>query len=462
MFQEMTPTERLRKDKLRRLIQEPEIENQDEQETVPEKQPMKDPEIEVLRRQIAALTEAMTRYQLHVHGDGSDDGENHYVNPFGRPPKAQRAPVQEQQHVQAKEEPKWEMNFKVGLPEFHGSLNPNEFMDWIHAVERVFDYHEVHDSRKVKLVAVRLRGRASAWWEQLQVQRVRRGKGKVQTWPKMKKLQEQFLPFNYTQSLYKSLHNLRQTRSVEEYAEAFYQLIARVDLNESEEQLVAKFVSGLKTHIQDMLCLHTCWMVSEAFNRALLIEKQQARRVPSYPSTSRSGTPVPNATKSWSQPAKKGEMGYNVASSSNAAHNAPKAPFKNQGGVAFKCFKCGEASHRAAECKKGITTRGKATMLDEFEVQEEEEHPVYDEEMEEEIGGDQEEEEGMALMIKKTLLTPKQEKEEDWVRSSLFHTTCNIGGRVCSLVIDGGSCENLVAEEVVEKLGLKTQPSTSL
>ena len=62
----------------------------------------------------------------------------------------------------------------------------------------------------------------------------------------------------------------------------------------------------------------------------------------------------------------------------------------------------------------------------------------------------------MALMIKKTLLTPKQEKEEDWVRSSLFHTTCSIGGRVCSLVIDGGSCENVVAEEVVEKLGLKT------
>jgi predicted RNA-binding Zn-ribbon protein involved in translation (DUF1610 family) len=162
---------------------------------------------------------------------------------------------------------------------------------------------------------------------------------------------------------------------------------------------------------------------------------------------------VPNASISWSQLAKKGEMGYNVASSSNAAHNAP---FKNQGGVAFKCFKCGEASHRAAECKKGITTSRKAMMLDEFEVQEEEEHPVYDEEMEEEVGGDQEEEEGMALMIKKTLLTPKQEKEEDWVRSSLFHTTCSIGGRVCSLVIDGGSCENVVAEEVVEKLGLKT------
>jgi hypothetical protein len=77
------------------------------------------------------------------------------------------------------------MKFKVEFPDFHGSFNLDEFMDWIHTVERVFNCHEVPDSRKVKLVAVRLKGRASAWWEQMQVQRVGRGKGKVQTWTKM-------------------------------------------------------------------------------------------------------------------------------------------------------------------------------------------------------------------------------------------------------------------------------------
>ena len=57
------------------------------------------------------------------------------------------------------------MKFKVELPDFHGSLILDEFMDWIHTVERVFNCHEVPDSRKVKLVAVRLKGHASAWWE---------------------------------------------------------------------------------------------------------------------------------------------------------------------------------------------------------------------------------------------------------------------------------------------------------
>ena len=72
-----------------------------------------------------------------------------------------------------------------------------------------------------------------------------------------KKLREQFLPFNYTQSLYKDLHNFKQEGSVEEYMKAFHQLVVRVDLNESEEQMVARYLSGLKPSIQDVLSLQS-------------------------------------------------------------------------------------------------------------------------------------------------------------------------------------------------------------
>jgi hypothetical protein len=39
--------------------------------------------------------------------------------------------------------------------------------------------------------------------------------------------------------------------------------------------------------------------------------------------------------------------------------------------------------------------------------------------------------------------------EEQW--HNLFNTKCTIGGKGCKLVIDGGSCENVVAEESVQK-----------
>ena len=186
------------------------------------------------------------------------DSHSNFSNLIGQP----RGGVPSQVPSPPRGEPKWESNFKIELPEFYGSLNHEEFMNWLNQVERIFDIHKVPNSKKVKLISIKLRGRALAWWEQLQVQRVRRGKSKIQDWCKMKqKMRDQFLPFNYMQSLYKQLHNLRQHGSVEEYTEAFYQLVARVDLNESEEQMVARFLSGLKPPIQDALSLHQLWYV---------------------------------------------------------------------------------------------------------------------------------------------------------------------------------------------------------
>ena len=155
------------------------------------------------------------------------------------------------------------MNFKLEIPEFHGSLQAEEFIDWLNTIERVFNLKEVPDDKKVKLVAVKLMGRASAWWEQLKMKRERRGKEKIRSWEKMKKkLRENFLPFNYVCTLYQRLQNLRQgDRTVDEYTEEFYMLVARNDLNEDEDQLVARYIGGLRGDLQDALNLHSFWSV---------------------------------------------------------------------------------------------------------------------------------------------------------------------------------------------------------
>ena len=53
-------------------------------------------------------------------------------------------------------EPRLDYNFKVEIPEFQGSLELKDFIDWLNTVERVFDYYEVMDENKVKLVTIRL------------------------------------------------------------------------------------------------------------------------------------------------------------------------------------------------------------------------------------------------------------------------------------------------------------------
>nr|GEV52815.1 reverse transcriptase domain-containing protein [Tanacetum cinerariifolium] len=74
------------------------------------------------------------------------------------------------------------------IPEFVGKAHPDEFIDWLSTVERIFDLRDVLEKLKVKLVAIKLRKSESLWWDHVKNQRVKDGKSKVETWAKMKKL----------------------------------------------------------------------------------------------------------------------------------------------------------------------------------------------------------------------------------------------------------------------------------
>nr|GEU72820.1 transposon Ty3-I Gag-Pol polyprotein [Tanacetum cinerariifolium] len=59
----------------------------------------------------------------------------------------------------------WHPNdIKVDIPEYDGKLDPDEFVEWLRTVERVFDYKQTTEDNKVKIVALTLRKYASTWW----------------------------------------------------------------------------------------------------------------------------------------------------------------------------------------------------------------------------------------------------------------------------------------------------------
>ncbi|XP_077237414.1 uncharacterized protein LOC143879114 [Tasmannia lanceolata] len=61
---------------------------------------------------------------------------------------------------------------------------------------------------------------------------------------------------------------------------------------------------------------------------------------------------------------------------------------------------------------------------------------------------------GQCLVSRRLYLTPKL-KEEDWLRHNIFSTRCTINGLLCEVIIDLGSCENVVASNAVQHLGLQ-------
>lgn len=89
------------------------------------------------------------------------------------------------------------------MPSFNGQMHIEAFLDWISEVERFFDYMNIKESKKIKLVAMRLKGGASVWWDQTTMKKAKFQKKPANTWSKMKQLlRERFLPIDYEYILY--------------------------------------------------------------------------------------------------------------------------------------------------------------------------------------------------------------------------------------------------------------------
>ncbi|GAV80025.1 Asp_protease_2 domain-containing protein, partial [Cephalotus follicularis] len=109
-----------------------------------------------------------------------------------------------------------------------------------------------------------------------------------------------------------------------------------------------------------------------------------------------------------------------------------------------KCFKCHGYGHFQADYPNEI---------------EEIEGDSQKEEFKEESSNDDgafvaEPEDGELLVIR--LVLHAKEIERDDQRETIFQTKCTIKERVCSLIIDGGSFNNVASTNLVEKLGLST------
>ena len=117
-----------------------------------------------------------------------------------------------------------------------------------------------------------------------------------------------------------------------------------------------------------------------------------------------------------------------------------------------RCFKCQGFGHIASDCPN----RKMVTLVEEdMEMEDEDDFLLETNEhvaVEEEITyADR----GEALVVQRSLKVTYM--EDEWLRNNIFHTRCTSHGKVCNVIIDGGSCENVVAATMVEKLKLKTE-----
>ncbi|VFQ86920.1 unnamed protein product [Cuscuta campestris] len=174
-------------------------------------------QMEYLAKEVAKLT----KQKMSMLQDSEDEEEASSSNTM-------RARAHEKSHS----------DFKVDIPIFVGKNDPDEFLEWLETVERVFDFKEVSDDKKVKIVALKFRKYASTWWTNTCTKRIRSEKPPVDSWQKMRSLlKKKFLPTEYSRENFAKLQTLRQgTKSVEDYTREFEELLLMCDLQENEGQ----------------------------------------------------------------------------------------------------------------------------------------------------------------------------------------------------------------------------------
>lgn len=137
-----------------------------------------------------------------------------------------------------------------------------------------------------------------------------------------------------------------------------------------------------------------------------------------------------------------------VSNSSGSTRNIARNPNPYERPIVDKCYRCGVIGHRSNQCPRRRTTNlVKGDEVDEEEQAEDDDHGV--------TGPDDGDLLSHSLVVRRLLLAPKREGHPQ--RHSIFKTRCTINRKVCDVIIDSGSTENIVSQAMVSKLGLKTE-----
>ena len=335
---------------------------------------------------------------------------------------------------------------KLNIPPFKGKNDPEAYLEWEMKIEHVFSCNNYEEDQKVKLAATEFSDYALVWWNKLQKERARNEEPMVDTWTEMKKImRKRYVPASYSRDLKFKLQKLTQgNKGVEEYFKEMDVLMIQAKIEEDEEVTMARFLNGLTNDIHDIVELQEFVEMDDLLHKAIQVEQQLKRKGVAKRSFTNFGS------SSWKDKGKKDGAATSSSSTpipSKTRSKSQEEPSKRSRDV--KCFKCQGLGHYAYECpnKRSMVLRD-GEYISESDVEEEEESEYVEEE---------ETPEGDLLMIRQ-LLGGQLKHEEESQRESIFHTRCLINGKVCMVIIDGGSCTNVASARLVSKLNLATKP----
>uniref|UniRef100_A0A2N9HC89 RNA-directed DNA polymerase n=1 Tax=Fagus sylvatica TaxID=28930 RepID=A0A2N9HC89_FAGSY len=346
-------------------------------------------------------------------------------------------------------------SIKMKIPSFQGRTDPEVYLEWEKKIDLVFDCHNYSEEKKVKLAVIEFTDYAIIWWDQLVTNRRRNNERPVETWGELKALmRRRFVPSHFYRDLYQKLQNLTQgSRSVEDYHKEMEVAMIRANVEEDREATMARFLSGLNRDIANVIELQHYVEIEDMVHMAMKVERQLKRK-----GTARY-TSVSNTTwkSKWDRndSAEAKRKTEPPKGKDEGTSNKPKVESQPSRNRDIKCFKCLGSGHIASQCPN----RRVMIMRDNGEVMTESEDDSDG--MPELVDASDDDGvvypvTGESLVARRALNTHIKVDDAEQQRENIFHTRCHVNNKVCSMIIDGGSCTNVASTILVEKLNLPT------
>jgi hypothetical protein len=328
-------------------------------------------------------------------------------------------------HKNKNEMPLLKLDVKFELPIYDGEVNAEKLDNWIRQMEVYCSVQQIKEEvTQIQLASLRLAGTALIWW-QSKLQKGTQNVGNVfPSWKDfISALRKQFYPLGYKEKAmieWQSL-KLRKGQTVQEYTDGFRKMALMLDIPLQTQETLMKYIGGLPVHIRNTVFMFGPTNLDEVSVQATYIEAGKAGVSGESSSSKREDK------KKWHGNGRK-------ASAVTKKEGKPSCKHcKKEGHDEEKCWQLHpEKRPKWFKGKKGTQTVATASK------------PI-------ELGSDSGDEK-----ISLVGMTGKHGEDVD-CRSKLFHIRVIMRHTKVDTLIDSGSQSNLISEELVKKLGLKTQ-----
>jgi hypothetical protein len=320
--------------------------------------------------------------------------------------------------------PLLKLDVKFELPMYDGEVNVEILGNWVRQMEVYCSVQQIKDeATQIKLVSLQLAGTSLIWWQS----KLKNGTQQVgNVFPSWKvfvsALRKKFYPLGYKEKglIEWQAVKLRKGQTMQEYKDGFCKMALILDIPLHTQETLMKYIGGLPVHIRNIVFMFGPTNLDEVFVQATYIEEMKTRVGVSGESSSRK-----EDKRKWN--------GKKTNSVARKEDNPSCKHYKKEGHDEDRCWQLHpEKRPRWFKEKKGRQTVATTTR------------PI-------DLGSYSGDESKVSLVG----LTGKIGDGFD-SRSKLFHIRFIMRHTKVDTLIDSGSQSNLISEELIKQLGLKT------